>query len=211
MRRTAVTYPLLAAFSVLLAGACDSPSEAITIYVPSATLEAVGDSRQMEATVRGSDRLPEWTISDPAVATVTRAGMVTAVAAGTAQLTARVSGIERSATVTVLPPVNVEAYNLRMGTNPQGRPELALRLRNQAGRGYYRMSVWKAPATEGGQPVRVVGWETDSPAPAGFDISTSVILENGADWIMVHAREPNSLGYTRTSCVRVDGQPGCPM
>lgn len=60
-----------------------------------------GDSERLTATVNGSDGEVEWTTSDQTVATVRR-GMVTAVGAGTATITAAIeSGVSATCTVTV--------------------------------------------------------------------------------------------------------------
>lgn len=103
----------LSALMVLLA-ACggDGPSEptvtvaSVTVSPATATLGAPGETVQFSATVRGSDgstmnTAVTWSTSDASVATVSNSGLATAVAAGSAAITATAGGKAGSAVVTV--------------------------------------------------------------------------------------------------------------
>lgn len=87
---------------------CGEAEAGITIEVApaSAQLEP-SETRQFTATVRAmggqviEHASVQWSSSDPAVATVTQAGLVTAVAAGVAQIQASFAGRSAGATVTV--------------------------------------------------------------------------------------------------------------
>ena len=83
--------------------------DAVSLAPTSATI-AVGTTKALEATVSPStatDASITWTSSDPEVATVSTGGVVTAVAAGTATITAQTStaGVSASAVVTVDPAI----------------------------------------------------------------------------------------------------------
>lgn len=86
-----------------------APAASVTITPTSAAL-VVGDSTGLGATVRDAsgallgDRLPAWSSSNSAVATVSGTGMVRAVAAGSATIRATVDGVTGTATVTVSAP-----------------------------------------------------------------------------------------------------------
>jgi uncharacterized protein YjdB len=71
---------------------------------PSLTQLAVGASQQLEAlvTVTNCDNVNvQWSTSNSAVASITTAGLVRAVAAGTARIRASVQGLNAETTVTV--------------------------------------------------------------------------------------------------------------
>ncbi len=80
----------------------------IDITPPSATLNSVGQTIQLNARVLDQNNAPisgaavTWTSSDNGVATVTVQGLVTAVKNGTARITARSGNISANANVTVL-------------------------------------------------------------------------------------------------------------
>jgi hypothetical protein len=192
---------------------CDSPTEPVRLLIPALTLEAVGDSRQLEASIIGSNVLPEWESLNPELVTVTRAGMVTALAPGEAKVRARIGGSVAEGRVTVLPPANVVIANASRQVAVSGAVELALRLQNTGGRGYYRMDLWQARQTPDGEHQPVLRFTTDSEAPAGMDI----VFRSGlpgmerVDWVMIHSRDPGTLGYRATSCVRLDGGTPCPI
>ena len=90
--------------SMITATAVQVGSVAVT--PPSATVD-VGRTAQLQATVRDTDggtltgRVVTWTTSNPGVATVSNAGLVTGVAAGSATVTATSEGQSGSATITV--------------------------------------------------------------------------------------------------------------
>ena len=86
----------------------------VTINPLSATLETIGATVQLTATVRNQQNIVMpgqslvWTSSYPAVATVNNQGLVTAVSNGTAQVTARAGTASGSGTITVSEPVPTE-------------------------------------------------------------------------------------------------------
>lgn len=91
-----------ATVSVIATGAVASVSVA-----PSTATLTVGGTRTFSATARAADGAPvagravTWSSGGPSVLSVSPAGVVTAVAPGTAQVLARVDGITGTATITV--------------------------------------------------------------------------------------------------------------
>ena len=83
----------------------------ITVAPSSHTLASVGATIQLTATVRDQNNNPmtgqtvNWTSANTAVATVSGTGMVTAVANGTSQITARSGNASGTASITVAEPV----------------------------------------------------------------------------------------------------------
>jgi hypothetical protein len=83
---------------------------ATVAVTPATTSLPVGDARQFSVTARDAGgnvlggRAIAWSSSNPAVAWVSASGMVTAVAAGSATISATVEGKEGSAAVTVFRP-----------------------------------------------------------------------------------------------------------
>lgn len=78
----------------------------------------VGETFALVATVspdNATDKTVTWATSDAAVATVDTEGKVTAVAAGTATITATCGSVSASCTVTVLTPI-IEAANISLNT-----------------------------------------------------------------------------------------------
>lgn len=110
------TRILLSLAAALLTAACDQtttgsgnqpePVAAVEVAPGDVTLTA-GQTRALGATVRGrsggvlTGRAIAWTSSNEAVATVSASGVVTAVAEGTAAITARSEGRQGQAVVTV--------------------------------------------------------------------------------------------------------------
>lgn len=83
----------------------------ITITPASHTLEAIGETVQLRATVRDqrnnamSGQTITWSSGDEAVASVSGTGLVTAVSDGMAEITAKSGSLSASATITVASPV----------------------------------------------------------------------------------------------------------
>ena len=83
-------------------------ASSISVTPPSATLESVGETVQLEAVVYDMEDavLPEaqvaWSNIDPSVATVDANGLVTAVSNGDAQIKASSGGISATAEITVM-------------------------------------------------------------------------------------------------------------
>jgi len=92
----------------------------VTINPSSATLETIGATVQLTATVRNQQNIVMpgqtlgWTSSNPAVAIVNNQGLVTAVSNGTAQVTVRAGTASAIGTITVASPVPTEV-NITFG------------------------------------------------------------------------------------------------
>jgi uncharacterized protein YjdB len=84
------------------------PVGSVTVSPASSTVQT-GETKTLSATVRDTsgavvtDRVMTWSSSDETIATVSSAGVVTGVSAGTATITATSEGKSGSAAVTVLP------------------------------------------------------------------------------------------------------------
>jgi hypothetical protein len=195
----------------VLAAGCDSVTE-VPLHVPAVSLEAVGDAAQLVAS--GTDgALPFWESLDTTIVAVTPAGMAVAVAPGSATVRARLGSRTAQGVVTVLPPVAVTISNFRVATTPGGEYNgMAMQLRNEGGRGYYRLQFFKERAEGETEHRMILNFTTDSEAPVGMDIQATVNLTpEVADWVVAYSREPRSVGYTRTGCMRMDGGAPCPI
>ena len=207
-RRTIRWTPALA---LLALAACDSPTEPLPLFIPAVTLEAVGDAAQLVAGNAG-ESLPRWESLDPAIVTVTPAGMAVAIAEGTATVRARLGSRTSEGTVTVLPPVSVVLADLAPVTAPDGATGLGMRIRNEGGRGYFRLEYWREKTGDETEHQRVLHYLTDSEAPVGMDVGHQSFLPTGtADWVVAYSREPMATHYVMTGCVRLDGGAPCPM
>lgn len=208
---SASMYRWMPALALVIAlGACDDPTDPIPLYVPTVTLEAVGDAAQLTATNAGDD-LPHWESLDPSVVTVTPAGMAVAVSAGTATVRATLGSRTAEGTITVLPPVDVIVYDLEVVTEA-GQTGMGMRVKNEGGRGYFRMEFWREKTGAETEHKRIIHYLTDLEASVGMDISHQNFLsDETADWVIVYSREPMATHYTLTSCVRLDGATPCPM
>lgn len=202
----------LTALALLAAAGCESPTDPVRLSVNKVTLEAVGDVQQLTANVIGTTQLPEWESENPQVATVTRAGMVTAVGPGTTLVRARIGSQMAQGTVTVLPRVDVQLLSLSRGPDPTGVTTISMQLRNAGGRGFYRVEHWQMRETEDSDHRPVMRQLTDSEAPVGMDYMASISLPgmDDVDWVVVYSREPTTLEYRRTGCLRLDGGSECP-
>lgn len=208
-RRTLRWMPALALLA--LAAACESPTEPLSLFVPAVTLEAVGDAAQLVAG-NAEESLPHWESLDPAVVTVTPAGMAVAVAEGTATVRAKLGSRTAEGTVTVLPPVTVVLTDLAVVTAPDGATGMGMRVRNEGGRGYFRLEYWRQKTGDETVHKRILHYLTDSEAPVGLDIGHQSFLgAETADWVVAYSREPMSTHYVMTGCVRLDGGTPCPM
>jgi hypothetical protein len=121
----------LAVLVSLAAVACDSPSgtqepvvASVVVNPPTADLE-VTETRQLTASPRDAagnaitGKTVSWRSENQAVATVTPAGSVSAIAAGTARITATVDGREGAAVITVTQPA-VTTVTITPGTHTLG-------------------------------------------------------------------------------------------
>ncbi len=102
------TYILLCGLFLLVLSACNSSSSGSTVSVsisPSGPLTLTqGSQQQLSATVSGSSNIAvNWSSNNPAAATVSPAGLVQAVAAGSAVITATsLADSSKSASLTVV-------------------------------------------------------------------------------------------------------------
>ena len=112
------SFRLLAAASILvLAGCGDGTTEppaptvvSVTVTPQSGSLSAIGASVQFQAVAKDasgstvSGQTVSWSSSNTSIATISSSGLATAVSAGTAAITATVSGVAGSAVLTVSNP-----------------------------------------------------------------------------------------------------------
>ena len=101
---TATYAGVSATCTVTVTEAAPLPDPVVTLDRTAVTLTA-GETVQLTATVEGqlmTDEVPTWTSSNEAVAVVNSEGLVTAVAEGTATVTATYAGVSATCTVTVV-------------------------------------------------------------------------------------------------------------
>jgi hypothetical protein len=215
MRRSVPTPPLRALpllATLLLTVACESPVGSYSLRAEPSVLEAVGDTRQLEAIVVGTDRLPEWESLRPEIVTVTRDGLATAVSPGEGLVKARIGRREIATVVTVLPAVDLKILSVSKQPAQGGYEQATLRMNNPGGRGYYRTRFYRASSAPGGEPQLVYQDESDHEIPGrADDFMFSVPVPAPVDWVIVRTREPRSEVYGVAACVRFDGVAGCPM
>ena len=206
IRKRWLVAALPAALLLAVQGACDDGTGPYVpdLRVPDAELGARGDTVTLTALSDGVLAVAEWESLDPAVVTVTRGGLATAVSTGTARVRAIFGGAVDTGTVTVLPPVDIRVSELAAVTDAGGQQGLQMRIRNEGGRGYYRLEFWKHDAAGGKR--RILSYGDDSEAAPGLDIVHRNFLGGElADWVLAYSREPLSEEPARTSCARLDG------
>jgi acid phosphatase type 7 len=105
MVRTSLRATFLrATFPACLTLGCSGGSASVAVRPAGATLEP-GASLRLTATAgRGTNTSPTWASSDPSVAAVSATGVVTAVAPGSATITATSNGTSGTGAITVVPP-----------------------------------------------------------------------------------------------------------
>ena len=108
---TSVENPTVTATCTVTVTTEDVPVESLTISSSSLTL-TVGATNQLSVTVKpqtATNKTPQWSTSSAEIATVNASGLVTAVAVGTATITASIGSKTATCTVTVnAPPTAVE-------------------------------------------------------------------------------------------------------
>lgn len=108
----AIDYAMVEEYTVNLYATDESGNVAdkeikVIVNEPTLTIEqanvsiAVGETAQLNATVQGASQTITWTSSDTSVATVDENGVVTAVKAGTATITATANGVEKTVEISV--------------------------------------------------------------------------------------------------------------
>lgn len=85
--------------------------ETVKLEVKTEYVEKAGITTKSEMTVRNMVRNPVFTSSDKSVATVSSSGLVTAIAKGTAVITATVEGKSATADITVLNGIEIDSAN----------------------------------------------------------------------------------------------------
>jgi len=130
-----------AAFALTLA--CSEPETpaAVTVSPATATIDALGDTKQLSATASDkdgkvlTDAIFTWASSAGGVASVDSAGKVTSVAAGTSDVTATAGGVSGVAKITVAQAITqVEATSgaQQTGTVGQALPQqIVVRVRDR--------------------------------------------------------------------------------
>ena len=109
VRATNVAGSDTRALTIVIAGVTQAPVSGVTVSPKSATVE-VGNTRALTADVIPSDATNKgvtWSSSNGSIATVSGAGVVSAVAAGTATITVKTDegGFEDTCVITVLPTI----------------------------------------------------------------------------------------------------------
>ena len=158
---------------VFLLAACgdssgpSTPRVASVAVTPPAANVVINTSVQLSATPRSSDgtaitgKAVVWSSLNNAVATVTNAGLVAGVSAGTVQINAAVDGIVGSATITVTPPpvAKVTIAPAAPAVNVGGTVQLSAVLRD---------------AADNVLSGRTVTWSSGTPAVATINATTGV-------------------------------------
>ena len=141
---------------------------------------------------------------DPAIVEVTAGGLARAVAPGTARVRASFAGAADTGTVTVLPAVDIRVSGLSVVTDPAGEQGMRMRIRNDGGRGFFRLEFWRHDPD--GSKRRILWYVNESEAEPGLDVEHRNFLGGElAEWVVAYSREPLSEEPVRTSCARLDG------
>jgi len=156
----------------------------VTLNVTSATL-SVGGSLQLTATALDASGnvvsvTVAWSSSNAAVATVTSTGLVTAVAAGTAAITATADGQTASATIMVEVPVaSVDVTPVTDSVFPG-----------------LTVTLTATPRDAGGNPLtgRAVTWATDNGSVATVDAASGVVTGVSAGMATITATAEGQTG-----------------
>lgn len=161
-------------FVAALAAACGDPAgpktePVATVTVsPSAPTLNIGGTVALSAVTKDANgtvltgRAVTWSSSATSVATVSGAGLVTAVAAGTAQVTATSEGKSGSVTVTVTA-VPVASVSISAPTSPMERTQTQT------------LTATTRDAAANVLTGRVVMWTSSAPAIASVDAATGVV------------------------------------
>jgi len=166
MRHTTSSRGLLVAVSLLATlGACSSPSEpaepaAITLSTTTATLDALGATQQVTATVLDDenreleDETVTWSTSAAGVVTVSPTGLLTAVTNGTATITATAGAATAQVAVTVaqapVAPEVVQGNNQTATVGTQVATPVRVRVVDRLGGALAGRQVTFAVASGGG-------------------------------------------------------------
>ena len=168
------------------------PPTSITVSPTSATLD-VGATRQLTATVlpsNATDKSVKWSSSNNAIATVSASGLVTAVAPGSATITAEtVNGLKATCAVTV-------TVNKRPGA-PVGAPTLQTVTENS-------ITVNAVTAPSSGQSVEyAINTSTTAPS-SGWGTSRTFNGLSANTTYYVYARSAANNNYNAGAAVSVE-------
>jgi hypothetical protein len=187
----------LVVLSLALAAACggsDTPTEptvtvaSVSVSPASATLDQVGATVQLLATVLGSDgstmnTTVAWSSSATGVATVSSSGLVTGVAAGSATITASAGGRSGSAAVTVNAPPELcsgaTTVSLTAGGSASFDASTCIVLPSGQSGDLYRVAVYRPTEVENAADVstvtfQVTGLSVAASAPVAAPARVSV-------------------------------------
>ncbi|MDX1646471.1 MAG: Ig-like domain-containing protein, partial [Longimicrobiales bacterium] len=179
---------------ILIAAALAACDEGMGPQVPElqvqdAVLAARGDTIRLSARGDGVVTEARWESLNPSVATVTRDGLVTAVAPGNVRVRASVAGAQAEGTVIVLPAVDIRLSELALVTDAGWHVGVRMRIRNVGGRGHYALELWKLD--ENGTKRRILRHLTETEAAPGLDVEhINYLATEAPDWVVAYSREP---------------------
>lgn len=202
---------------LVLVGACeDDGTGPVNLHVVPDTLYAIGDLAELEVQVGGgASSAPRWTSLDPEILSVSTHGVARALAAGTARVRVEVEGATAQNLITVLPNTDLRVTGGTLTMEPDGSERLTLHLRNDAGRGWFRLQMYR-DGTGGGLPVLVSFDVQERAVEHGLDASHQVWFQPPApgvpsvDFVLVHSRGAHELSARQTACFRLEGAGECP-
>lgn len=200
-RRTAcVAFVIATAMSLLACGGGDKTAPVVTEsvatveIVPATVSLDIGATRTLSIVARNhaggplGARATEWSTSDATVVTVSPAGVVTGVAAGSAQVTAKVEGKSAVATISVVPVAPASVARVTIGT-----------LSGMVVDETATVQVTTLDAAGNALPNRLVTFKTDNPA-LGVVAMSGILIARSPGELTVYAE---SEGRTATATVTV--------
>lgn len=196
------------AFTVVwLAGCSDSapttPQAPLSVTLtPSVdTPDAVGDTRQLVASVAGSSSARiAWQSSDATTVDNNSSGTITARKAGDARITARAGSLSATARIAVRPPAAVVVVNALRTPMGASTFRVTAALRNLGGRGVYSIDFYGRPANLVNPPSVLVGSTEQSRLLRPMQsLPRGTLRRLTLELIVVRTREPNTAIYRETA------------
>ncbi|HEX6369163.1 MAG TPA: hypothetical protein VF006_09535 [Longimicrobium sp.] len=179
------------------------------------TLDAVGDTRTLNAQVIGTTEAPVWQSLAPGIVEITPSGRVTAMSPGTALIRATVAGKTAEAQMTVRPSGAVTVASGSVRAAAYASDEVTLTLLNTGGRAVYRLEFWGLRTSPTGPHRLFATSEPLEVAPSynqTVKYTVPVRTSPDVDWVIVYTRDPGSATYRRTACYRfLPGGTDCPV
>lgn len=122
-------------------GSGNVTNKKITVIVeePTISLEqsnvsiSIGETTQLNATVQGANKTVTWDSSDTSIASVDENGIVTAIKAGTATITATANGVETTATINVTAQINNISSSVGSGSSKNSNSSSSRRNTSSSG------------------------------------------------------------------------------